>query len=138
MRISAILLTNIGLLLGGCQAENTPTVAPSGECAICGTWTYSSYEQRAPDQYVSIYIRTNDFTNQAGLKFLANGQFKERANSGWCGTPPISYADYTGRWRPEGDSLTVEGQYWGGPQRSRIAVVSVDPNRLIIQRIYKQ
>lgn len=142
MKNSLNSLLIIGSLLCSCQLESPVALSGSprvvGDCAVCGTWTYSSSENRGANQYVSIYTKTNDFTNQSGLKFLADGQFVERANSGWCGTPPISYADYTGRWRPEGDSLAVDGQYWGGLQRSKIAVVSVDPNRLVIQRVYKR
>ncbi|AQG80109.1 hypothetical protein [Spirosoma montaniterrae] len=126
-------------LLTGCQTKNP--VAPSGivgGCAVCGTWTYDSFEQRTPNQYVTIYRRTNEFTNAAGLRFLNTGQFLERANAGWCGTPPIAYADYPDQWRTEGDSLAIDGQFWGGSQRSKIAVLSVDDTRLIIQRVYKR
>lgn len=105
-------------LLAGCQLESPlalsdDRVAP-GNCAVCGTWTYSGYEQRGPNQYLTVYTRTTAFTNQAGLQFSGSGQFVERANSGWCGTPPISYADYTGRWRPDGDSLAVDGNTGAG------------------------
>lgn len=134
-------LLSLGLLLGGCQSDdllnsvNTPK--PSSVCPLCGTWNYSGYEQRATNDYVSVYTRADDFTNQAGIKFFPDGQFVERANSGWCGTPPISYADYKGSWRPDGDSLAVDSRYWGGNQRSKIAIVSVTNNQLVISRVHK-
>lgn len=127
-------------LLSSCQLDNPLVQFKSGgraaNCAVCGTWTYSGFEQRGPTDYVMVYARTRTFGNEAGLQFEPSGLFVERANAGWCGTPPITYADYPGRWKTEGDSLTIEGQYWGGPQRSRVAVVAVDPNKLVIKRVY--
>ncbi len=127
------------LLLGGCQTINSANVEPvvAGNCSICGTWSYTYPDQSATQKGAS-YKRTNALADAPGFTFRPDGQFVERANSGWCGTPPVSYSDYPGSWRMDGDSLLIEGRYWGGPQRSKIAIVSLKADRLVIVRVYKR
>ena len=50
-----------------------------------------------------------------GIAFLKDGLLKENKNSGWCGTPPISYGEVEGTWELFDDStLVIESSYWGG------------------------
>ncbi len=38
---------------------------------------------------------------RAGICFKSGNEFVERKNAGWCGTPPVSYANYDGTWTQE-------------------------------------
>ncbi|MCK7535476.1 MAG: lipocalin family protein [Marinilabiliales bacterium] len=89
---------------------------------LIGTWTFSSYQE---DVY--IFERNNEFIDNMCYKFNQDGTVTERKNSGWCGTPPISYADYPGTWTIAADKLIhVDVGYWGGTMSYSLDIVSVD------------
>ncbi|MDA3821215.1 MAG: hypothetical protein PF450_01195 [Bacteroidales bacterium] len=53
--------------------------------------------------------------DEYGIEFKSNGKLTEWKNSGWCGTPPISYGEFEGSWEFKNDSvLSIESEYWGG------------------------
>ncbi len=52
--------------------------------------------------------------NNFGFEFKTNGVFVERKNSGWCGTPPITYSDYEGKWTLKNSTIKITTVYWGG------------------------
>ncbi|UJR38667.1 hypothetical protein I4U23_031333 [Adineta vaga] len=60
------------------------------------------------------YIRSTQFiSNKPGYQFKPDGQFIQRQNVGWCGTPPITYGNYEGRWKVfDKTTLTVNGSNW--------------------------
>jgi len=84
----------------------------TGNDPLIGTWVFSSYQ---PD------INAYEFKAMAALDkdlpgfiFLENGQLVSRQNSGWCGTPPVVYGDFSGEWQYLNDStLYVITAYWG-------------------------
>jgi hypothetical protein len=64
---------------------------------------------------VITYERANHLIdNSYGFAFISEGKFVERKNSGWCGTPPISYADYEGTWTKNDSIINITVGYWGG------------------------
>lgn len=75
--------------------------------------------------------------NAAGFEFKENGDYIERANSGWCGTPPISYTNYEGFWEEESeDNYLIDVAYWGGRQNYNIEVVSVNSDEIVYKKMY--
>ncbi len=70
-----------------------------------------------------------------GIAFNSNHEFIERKNSGWCGTPPISYSDYEGIWERSESIVNITVGYWGGTLEYRWEIVSVDNKELTIVRI---
>ena len=75
-----------------------------------GVWNFSSYEDDA-----NIFTRSQRFSDNHCYRFNSDGTLIERKNSGWCGTPPISYADYPGTWNRLNDTIIViNSGYWGG------------------------
>jgi hypothetical protein len=73
----------------------------------------------------NIIYQENDFIlektqqlqeNTYGYRFLSNGKLIHRANSGFCGTPPIVTSDFEGTWEKDGDIIRVESAFWGGQQ----------------------
>jgi hypothetical protein len=85
---------------------------------LLGTWSYSFYEND-----LAVYTRTPDFIESDGIKFNADGTLIQRKNSGWCGTPPITYANYDGTWTQMNDTIIeIKAGYWGGTTTSRIDI----------------
>ena len=72
-----------------------------------------------------------------GFIIEKDGTFIERANSGWCGTPPISYRSYYGTWKEiSEDILEINVEYWGGITTYKIQILSVNDSELKINYIY--
>ncbi len=75
--------------------------------------------------------------NQYGFIIYDNGDFIERKNTGWCGTPPISYGNFNGNWKYiSNDTLEINVEFWGGVTTFKIELLSVNQNELIINYIY--
>ncbi len=73
-----------------------------------------------------------------GFAFKPDGVFIERKNSGWCGTPPISYKDYTGTWIKNNSLINITVGYWGGSAEYQWKIIDVDANKLIIYNAYTE
>jgi hypothetical protein len=100
---------------------------------LIGVWNYADYQQNT-----MVYARQKEFTRNPGYKFNADGTLLERKNAGWCGTPPISYADYTGTWTILNDTLIqIKDGYWGGTTDYRIDIESVTEDSLKINMIFE-
>ncbi len=100
---------------------------------LLGTWNYSEYQNDA-----SVFIRSSEFANNPGYKFSSDGTLVERKNTGWCGTPPVSYGDYTGTWSVLNDTLIeINTTYWGGEITYKLDIQSVNSNTLKVVTIYQ-
>jgi hypothetical protein len=99
---------------------------------LIGVWKYQGWTESG-----AIFSRSSEFADNHCYRFNGDGTLTERKNSGWCGTPPITYADYAGAWRILNDSLIyVNVGYWGGTTSYRIDIESVDESVLRVQFIY--
>lgn len=104
----------------GCEAS------PCQVSPLIGVWNYSDFQDNA-----SVFTRSRDFNNNHCYKFNTDGTLVERKNSGWCGTPPISYSDYPGSWTFVNDTLIeINAAYWGGSLTYRLDIESVNINSL--------
>jgi hypothetical protein len=93
---------------------------------LIGVWNYSDYKDNS-----AVFTRSTDFTDNHCYKFNSNGTLVERKNSGWCGTPPISYADYEGTWSLQNDTIiTIKVDYWGGVTSYSLDIESINENTL--------
>jgi hypothetical protein len=101
---------------------------------IIGTWTFKGYQD---DVY--IYERNSGFIENQCYRFEDDGSLTVRQNSGFCGTPPITYANYPGTWSVINDTLVqVQTGYWGGELRYKLDIESVDPKALKMKFVYDQ
>jgi hypothetical protein len=99
---------------------------------ILGVWNYSEYIDNT-----QVYTRGNEFSDNPGYKFNSDGTLMERKNAGWCGTPPITYSDYRGKWTILNDTLIrVEVGYWGGTATYDLDVESVNSDYLKVLAIW--
>ncbi len=102
------------------------------EKSILGTWEVSDYRGEN-----IIYTRIKSLkNNESGISFLENGKLIKRQNSGWCGTPPISYKNFDGTWKFETqDKLIVTYDYWGGTIEETWTINTITKDLMTIQRI---
>jgi hypothetical protein len=114
-------------LLGAvsCKKSDDP-VSNSNEIKGCWTnpvatdsiWTYNRASALDEDDY--------------GFSFLDNQLFIERKNAGWCGTPPITYANFEGSWNQTDSMIFITVDYWGGQADYLWEIIDVDANKLVI------
>jgi hypothetical protein len=82
------------------------------------------------------YDRSATFKeNAGGIYFKSDNEFVERKNAGWCGTPPVSYADFDGTWARHDSVLNITVGYWGGTADYKWKIISITDDKLIIYRI---
>jgi hypothetical protein len=90
---------------------------------MIGVWIFSDYQENA-----TIFTRNQVFTDTHCYRFNQDGTLTERKNAGWCGTPPISHADYEGSWTVLNDTLIrVDVGYWGGSMSYKLDIESLSP-----------
>lgn len=121
-------------LLFACEKQNEQIIqkknlqdSPNTKDLI-GSWINPQYL----DSLV-IYDRSDSLKeNNYGFSFKLDNKFIERKNSGWCGTPPISYADYNGTFEINDTIVTINVAYWGGKIKYVWKIVSIDDDNLKI------
>lgn len=124
-----LLLFSLILLLPGCTKDE-PFAYPE---SLNGYWVNPVYS----GQEIT-FTRSSAFnTNEYGIYFKKNRKLVERKNSGWCATPPVSYSDFEGTWKQNGNRLLLHLSYWGGWMDVEWEIVSLDEEFLIIKVIEK-
>jgi hypothetical protein len=106
----------LSLILSSCSKKDE--MKDYSDSQLIGTWSYSFTQND-----LTVYTRTPDFIESDGIKFKADGTLIQRKNSGDCGTPPISYANYKGTWSKINDTIIeIKAGYWGGTTTSRLDI----------------
>lgn len=124
-----ISISVISLLLISCEKESN--IPEAGE--LEGIWVEERYEE---DLMILGKSDKMDEDNY-GFKISEDGKFLEHKNSGSCGTPPISYADFAGTWKYESDSvLVIDVAYWGGTMIYKMDIVELTGNTLKVRYHY--
>ena len=128
-KISVLLF----VLLNFTSACTESSLIPESENQIHGVWIDESWNEN-----IRILKRSDEFQeDKYGFMIFSSGKFIERKNSGWCGTPPIAYANFEGEWEfVEDDILKIEVGFWGGVTEFKFRIVSVSFNELQIEYIY--
>lgn len=119
------------LLLINCQNSISP-LDNSNEPFI-GTWVEKEFltDVRILERTVQL------MEDKGGYTFNKDNTLIDRKNSGWCGTPPISYANFNGTWIKVGDDrLRIISEYWGGIDTTEVQIVSVNESELKLKYIY--
>jgi len=90
----SILLFSFLILMSLMACKKSNDVAVDDSNPLKGNWI----NPVAKDSTI-IYQRANSLNeNEPGLAFEEAQTFLERKNAGFCGTPPITYADFEGSW----------------------------------------
>jgi hypothetical protein len=119
-------------ILVSCQKEEIP--ATPAVYSIQGNWINPVYI----DTLVTYQKADKLIDNQYGISFQENNKLIERKNNGWCGTPPITTADYAGTWRSTDSTLNISVGFWGGTGNYTWKIMSVTNNKLVISIIKEE
>jgi hypothetical protein len=123
MKRIALILFLLSSLFFSCTKEQ---IKIDPDNLLIGVWVFSEYKDD-----VTIFNRDQEFIDNDCFKFNSDGTLIERKNSGWCGTPPISYANYDGTWSIVNDTLIqVKVGYWGGTTSYKLDIESISPTTL--------
>jgi hypothetical protein len=99
---------------------------------LIGVWNQSDYQGN-----VIVYARQKGFADNPCYKFNIDGTLVERKNSGFCGTPPVSYADYDGSWTMLNDTLMqITSGYWGGTSTYKLEINLVTTDSLKVTYVF--
>lgn len=130
----------IGMMIGmilllSCEKEHPEAEMLGQNVEVVGTWVEEEYREEL------LWLKRSTELDPLGYGFTIreNGDFIERKNAGWCGTPPITYADFEGSWEALSDSLLdITVGYWGGIMTYQIRIVSLDQEMLAIRYLYAE
>ncbi len=125
-RLSILLFV---FVLLACEKNNENLAANPDQ--LIGSWFNPHYNDSIVTYERSEGLVENDY----GFSINEDRTFIERKNAGWCGTPPISYADYDGTWSKNDSIIEISVGYWGGTSEYTWKMVSVDETTLIIIRV---
>ena len=131
-KMKNLLWLLLPLLLISCQEDQELLIQNSDE--LMGSWT----NQVVNDSIMEFTKAGSLKDNEYGFEFKPNQVFIERKNSGWCGTPPISYADFEGTWQRQDSILIITVDYWGGTADYKWEIISVDENNLKIYKVSEE
>jgi hypothetical protein len=121
------------ILIAGCEKQN-----PNSFDEIIGCWINPVYEDNTDEKAITCYYRRSDTLpdNSEGIKFLKDGTLIERKNAGWCGTPPITYDNYSGEWKIQNnDEIKIDVAYWGGMENKIWKIINITKSVLKIEII---
>ena len=76
--------------------------------------------------------------NDYGFAFQSDQVFVERKNAGFCGTPPITYANFEGTWAKKDSIINISVEYWGGIADYQWKVISVNDQYLTIYKVKEE
>lgn len=126
--VLALLATN------SCSDNNETEIKSKHLNSIYGNWARIGFSNSS-----IILARTKTLTTEGyGLSLTEDGNYVERKNAGWCGTPPINYQNYPGTWKPINDStLTVKVGYWGGTTQYKLIIDNSKQDTIAIRFVYE-
>lgn len=125
MKVSKLLML-LGFtffLLFGCDKNEENDL---GSDMLAGYWINPQYQ----NDTITYQRSTALIDNEYGLQIRSNHKLIERKNSGWCGTPPVAYADFEGSWSKDDSIIRINVGYWGGTTEIKWKLISVDNKEL--------
>ncbi len=115
-------------LLLSCSKENG--IEPYDPQSIIGYWVDLQIQDT-----VWTFKRAHRLKDgEHGIAFKPDRELIERKNAGWCGTPPVSYADFEGTWHQNDSLIDISVGYWGGTSNYQWRIISIDNNTLKVYR----
>lgn len=116
--------------------ENGWLTKTDGATGYLGTWIEARFD---PQTGTTVLSRTETLAeDRYGFVLDADGDFIERKNIGWCGTPPIVYGNFDGTWEALAeDSLAITVGYWGGTTEYTLEIVDRAADTLRVRYHYQ-
>lgn len=129
--ITTVSLLNALLFAFACNQQPAQPTQPRNSVQFIGTWVYEGYENDLTIMKRSVSLDSSRY----GFIIHRDGKFLERKNAGWCGTPPIQYANFAGEWRAQADSvLSIDVDFWGGRESYNMRIVALTERELRFKR----
>ena len=119
----AILAT---LALYSCRKDEPNAI--TGNDDLVGTWVNPQYN----DTLITYISAAALKENEPGYTFKTDYSLICRENSGWCGTPPITTADYGGSWIMSDSIVTIKTSYWGGKVEYTWKIITLTNQKLVV------
>ncbi len=129
MTVARLLIVLFALSIIACEKNNENAAATTDH--LIGSWFNPQYN----DSIVTFERSEGLVDNECSFSFKEDKTFIERKNAGWCGTPPISYADFDGIWSENDSIIEITVDYWGGTAEYTWKVLSIDELTLKIIRL---
>ncbi len=83
--------------------------------------------------FAAYVLRNRLADNQYGYVFNPGGKMVQRTNSGCCGTPPITTADYLGTGQVQSSQLMIRSENWSGSGTQTLTIVRRQGKPLLIR-----
>lgn len=128
-RVLLLLIVFFGLI--ACSKQQEDVNQPENAEKIIGNWLLESINNN-----IFSYDKTNvQAQDRQGITFKNRGKLVETKNSGFCGTPPITYAQYEGEWIMNQKDLTIQSAFWGGKMLLKYEILELTKNKLTLKLI---
>jgi hypothetical protein len=125
------ILSMIFILICFLSACNKDEELSLDDSNVMGSWNNPTYEEPYWKYEKAQTIQDDGY----GFSFNENQVFIERKNGGECGTPPIAYDDFYGKWTQTDSILHIQVGYWGGEMNYEWKIISIDNKYLIIDKV---
>lgn len=130
---TVVLILSVSILLSCDKTEDF--VDPSDQ-NLYGFWVNPTSDN---ENNVWTYEKSTELPkNNWGLNFKADKTVVERKNSGWCGTPPIAYGDFPGKWNLTDSIISFSVGYWGGTVDRQWKIISISNKYLKISKLKEE
>jgi len=126
---NAITLLFISMLFTVSCVEDPQLSADETGPFPIGSWSNMVYMENGMTLEKVSLLKENTY----GYRFLSDGSLIHRANSGFCGTPPIVTSDFDGSWTKNGDIIRIEAAFWGGTSIVEWKIISTNDNKLAVE-----
>lgn len=109
------------LMLCNCTDNNATNSDLQNFNEIIGIWVQLDYSDG-----IYTYQKFDAFADdRPGIEFRSDFTLIKRQNAGWCGTPPITYANFDGTWKKIADQrIELIYNYWGGLDTSEAEIIT--------------
>ncbi|WP_323027843.1 hypothetical protein [Gelidibacter japonicus] len=114
----------------GCENDSNSILIDESDMLI-GYWINPVYSDSG-----TTFERANRFKDDGyGVAFLTENISLERS-SGWCGTPPLIFADFQGKWKKNDSIITITiDNGLGGVMDNHWKIKTLDEKHLVIERM---
>jgi hypothetical protein len=126
---NAITFLFISILFTVSCIEDPQLSAEEAGLQPVGSWSNLTYNENGMTMEKVSQLKENTY----GYRFLSNGKLIHRANSGFCGTPPIVTSDFDGTWTKNGEIIKIEAAFWGGTSIVEWKIISTNDNKLAVE-----
>ena len=124
-RTTYIFIVTIILISTSCERNPLYIDGVAGD--MVGHWIDQDYSDTLYTLRRASHIPDDTF----GWTFNRDGTLIQRGNAGFCGTPPITYADYEGDWLAKDSLITIDVNFWGGTSILEWQIIEISETSLI-------